>query len=762
MESGTLKEFTSHNNIIDYDTNQQFTQTLQLLKQQQNFFQELQQHLKQWNQPTEQLPYHFLEQPTEYESLLSQYQKHLSQYQKKPTSHHYSALSETQQQLLRIQQLFILQQLLQKFIQKQSADSLNLGEYYIIDKDAFGNLKKHLENKELKSKINGLISNNNELNNNKNELELESKINELENKNNELKNKINELENKELESKHSELESKNNELDNKINEMESEINELRNLEKNGKKWKLKLKNLLKFPNKSKPKQANYNQKLQKLQTDYQNLQTDCHNLKTACQNLQTDHQKLQELQTGYRNLQTDHQKLQELQTDHLNLQTDHHNLKTTHQNLQTDYHNLKTTHQNLQTDYHNLKTTHQNLQTDYHNLKTTHQNFQTDYHNLKTTHQNLQTDHQNFDQNFEKNYQESKALLNLKDKEIDYLKKANEKLKKEAIKYQSALGDATSFQLGSQDSNSAGQLSKDIRNLHKNLDKFCGLKKGIEINESEVKELLKKFGCSITDKIRNSKNVISGALERHVIEYIIEKTKNYLEKNDNDDKNDDGKYNKKDAEKHKENDDKKCNKNNSEKDYKTQQQSLESLEVEIVETTEQLLKLTHSISINRAGTEEVSKATSTKLRQQIYGVLGNRGFSNIIVDKENKKHPLIAVLQKDILNLMNRYRTIKNPEKLSEIESIIDEIVRQVVSIFFFRLKVQEPVADWKFFENKTSINTIVMEAPWDENELEDLHVDICAFPIIGSNLCEADKVDENLKVIFPAQIITNNPTRSH
>ncbi|CAJ0827331.1 21421_t:CDS:2 [Entrophospora sp. SA101] len=329
---------------------------------------------------------------------------------------------------------------------------------------------------------------------------------------------------------------------------------------------------------------------------------------------------------------------------------------------------------------------------------------------------------------------ESEELLNLKDKKIDDLTKNNNNLKEEAIKYQSALGDATSFQLGSQDSNSAGQLSKDIGNLHKNLDKFCGLKKGIKINESEVKKLLRKFGCSIAgSKIHNSKNLISGVLERHVIETIIEKTQNYFN-------NDKG------------------NKQDDEQDDEKQQ----SLEVKMVKTTEQLSKLTDSISKYRTGDEEVSKATSTKLRQQIYGVLGNRGFSNIAVGKEDKKHPLIATLQKDILDLMNCYRTITNPEKLSEIESIIDEIVRQVVSIFFFRLKVQEPVASWKFFEYKTSINTIMMEASWDEDELEDLYVDICAFPIIGFNLCEADKVDKNLKVIFKAQIITNHPTRSH
>ncbi|CAH1768315.1 15657_t:CDS:2, partial [Entrophospora sp. SA101] len=179
----------------------------------------------------------------------------------------------------------------------------------------------------------------------------------------------------------------------------------------------------------------------------------------------------------------------------------------------------------------------------------------------------------------ENNYQNLQATYNVN-------------LKKEAIKYQSA----TSFQLGIQDSNSLGQLSKDIRNLHQNLDKFCGLKKELTL-----------------------------------------------------------------------------------------------------------------MSWN--------KATSTKLRQQIYGVLGNRGFSNIVVGKD-KKHPLITTLQKDILDLMNCYRTITNPNN----------------------------VANWKIFEYKTSINTIMMNASWDGHDLEDLYVDICAFPIIGFNLCEADKVDKNLK----------------
>ena len=224
----------------------------------------------------------------------------------------------------------------------------------------------------------------------------------------------------------------------------------------------------------------------------------------------------------------------------------------------------------------------------------------------------------------------------------DDLKKANEKLKKEAIKYQSALGNATSFHLGSQDSDSAGQLSDDIRTLHNNLEKFCGLKRGGEVKEPEVKKLLEKFGCSITGKInKDHKNLISGLLERYVIETIIEKAKEYfcVQKNDKDNKNDEEQPKGNDDKKLKENDEKtektqvdndkpskgndgeKQNGNDGEQDDEKKQQSLE---VNIVNTTERLLKMIDSISTSRVGNDEVSKAASTKLRQQIYGVLGNR------------------------------------------------------------------------------------------------------------------------------------------
>ncbi|CAG8730438.1 34050_t:CDS:2, partial [Gigaspora margarita] len=322
---------------------------------------------------------------------------------------------------------------------------------------------------------------------------------------------------------------------------------------------------------------------------------------------------------------------------------------------------------------------------------------------ISTTYQNSETE--------KKDLEEKCKTLEL-EKQIVELTKTNESLKKEVKKHQFALGNATSFH---QDSDSAGQLSKDISDLHNKLEKFCGLKKFADINEPEINKLLKIYDYSISGNMKANKNLISGLLERYVIETIIYRSNKYLECQDHD------------------------------RDIDQDDQNLEK---KIINATKKLLSLTKSISEYRSGTDAVSKTISTKLRQQIYGLLGNRGFSN----KGNKEHHLIIKLRTEINNTMNSFRTIQKKEKLEENEAMTTDIIRQVINIFLFRLKVQEPVANWKFFGQNTSINTIMMSASLDDHDLDNLCVNVCAFPVIGSDLCEPDQEDENMKVIFPAQ----------
>ncbi|CAJ0763214.1 9792_t:CDS:2, partial [Entrophospora sp. SA101] len=110
--------------------------------------------------------------------------------------------------------------------------------------------------------------------------------------------------------------------------------------------------------------------------------------------------------------------------------------------------------------------------------------------------------------------------------------------------------------------------------------------------------------------------------------------------------------------------------------------------------------LSVSVSTYRTGTSEVSEYTSTKLHQQMYGVFVNH-----------------VVLQKDILYSM--VITI-NLEKLIENEKLVGEIIRQAVNLF----KIEDARACFSS-KNKASINTFMIYAAWDENELGDLYVEI-------------------------------------
>ncbi|CAB5110117.1 unnamed protein product [Rhizophagus irregularis] len=300
-------------------------------------------------------------------------------------------------------------------------------------------------------------------------------------------------------------------------------------------------------------------------------------------------------------------------------------------------------------------------------------------------------------------------------------------LREEVAKYQSELGDATSFHLGNQDSNSTSQLSNDIRVLHEKLVSFCNVKREVIIHIWELKELMKKYDCLPTNEI--SKNLISGVLERAVIETIIEKTEAYFNLTNS---NATGKP------------------SGLEKENNEKQQPY--LEAEIFNTTDKLLQMTDLFTKIRVGTDRVSEAIPTKLRQQVYAILGNRGFSQTFEDKSNsKEHPFIVKLRDDILDLMNRYRKFKDQERLKKSTEDINEIIREVINIFFFRLKVQQPIATWYWLPKGTNVNSLRMEASWDENETDDLRFDICVFPLIGSNIDQP-----NEKVIVQAQVVMN------
>ncbi|CAG8539988.1 9495_t:CDS:1 [Dentiscutata heterogama] len=304
---------------------------------------------------------------------------------------------------------------------------------------------------------------------------------------------------------------------------------------------------------------------------------------------------------------------------------------------------------------------------------------------------------------------ELKGELEARDIKIRELIEANNSLRNEAAKYSSELGKATNFEFGDHDSNNIGKLSSEIKQLRHDLEFFCTLRKSIAlINESYMKSLLKKYNCSTEVLGKNyAKNLLEGLLQRHIIETTISKAKEYL---NIDERN-------KDA----------C------------------LEAKIKSVTNRLQEYTTALSTNRLGADKVSPAIPTKLRQMVYTLLSNRGFSKY---RDEREHPVIERLTKEILNIMNSCRKINDTVKNKEIESMTTKIVRQIIVIFLFRFKVQEPIIEYLWFESRDKIELEFMEYSVNE-ELKNAEVGVCSFPLIITNINKP-----NYKVISKASIV--------
>ncbi|CAG8565179.1 9925_t:CDS:2 [Ambispora gerdemannii] len=311
--------------------------------------------------------------------------------------------------------------------------------------------------------------------------------------------------------------------------------------------------------------------------------------------------------------------------------------------------------------------------------------------------------------------------LKLKDQTIQNLVDTHTSLKDEAAKYQFALGEAKNFRFGDH----VGQPVNDINGLKQNLESFCSLRR-TDVNEDETKKLLNKEELN--------KPLIEGVLQQHIIKTVIQEANEQLKTEGNQEAN----------EQLKPEENQRVN-----EQLKTEGKDMQYLEANLVSTINKLLEYMDDFSKYRVGTDEIIDATPTKLRQLVYAILGNRGFA--IPDKEGE-HPFIAQLRKKIVEEVNRYRTVKKPERKNQIESMAIGIIRQIISIFCFRLKVQEPVVEYKWYERSEIINPEFMEVSCDENELDKIIVDVCSFPLIGTNLG-----DKKYKVITQASVVVTN-----
>ncbi|CAB5127307.1 unnamed protein product [Rhizophagus irregularis] len=147
----------------------------------------------------------------------------------------------------------------------------------------------------------------------------------------------------------------------------------------------------------------------------------------------------------------------------------------------------------------------------------------------------------------------------------------------------------------------------------------------------------------------------------------------------------------------------------------------------------ELIDVAEAFARKRDGIDDTTKVFLIKLRQLIFTTLENRGFNNININyNQNFLHEFIKKYQSILNNEIDRYHKLKDFEKKQEIKNMADDIIRKVVTLFWFRFKVQEPIAKYTWFNYRDMIDPIRMEGIWDDDDTDNIVVDIFHFPLIA------------------------------
>ncbi|CAG8588367.1 9796_t:CDS:2 [Ambispora gerdemannii] len=272
-----------------------------------------------------------------------------------------------------------------------------------------------------------------------------------------------------------------------------------------------------------------------------------------------------------------------------------------------------------------------------------------------------------------------------------------ESLKLEAIQYQSALGNAINVRWDDEDPNNSVNITKDIRKLQDALSDFTFLKgKAYVINKYNIQQL---FNIMKTRADVAHKPSVSAALQHLAVKKI---TKYYSEQMQD------------------------RNRIYYSNDNKT-------LEKRLVSCVDNLAQMVKEFTETREGSDNITGITEIKVRQEIYAMLGNRGFGY-------KGCRFIYDLKRGLLKTLDNYRSISDKNISKEQEDRAEEIVLSVIRIFSFRLLTQEPSAAFRWFENGEPLNETLMEWVSTGEDETNMVVDICAFPAIGVYLDDPTK----------------------
>ncbi|CAG8547916.1 15915_t:CDS:2 [Acaulospora colombiana] len=336
---------------------------------------------------------------------------------------------------------------------------------------------------------------------------------------------------------------------------------------------------------------------------------------------------------------------------------------------------------------------------------------------------------------------------NNSDLEIQDLKRQIMQLKTEASQLQSRLGSATSVHWGDNDANNSVQLKNTISGIQSELEELTSVKgKEIVINEENATQLFQQYRCTMRTGEAKAKVVLSAVLQRLILETLFFHLNRYLLQSDASNLRQKIQSQLPPANQQaspRQHNPVKPNPRSSSLGLPHALEQNNNLEVEITATMISLCDLLSQLTESRQGSDDVSRVTPIKIRQQIYAILGTRGFC-----KEG--HPFIEKLSNIILETLGKYRQFKSEERNLEARKKTIELVREIVHLYF-RLKALEPAPEFnEFIEAGSSIQNNVMDGSWDDDSTEDLEVEVCYFPIIS-----VKNKDNTRKVLCKGQVIT-------
>ncbi|CAG8684119.1 2313_t:CDS:1 [Ambispora leptoticha] len=380
-------------------------------------------------------------------------------------------------------------------------------------------------------------------------------------------------------------------------------------------------------------------------------------------------------------------------------------------NWYNHYHQMKQAYEMKSQDYTKLHTSYEDLRKTYMQIRTAYDQLVKESKEHKINAEKYSVELQNQKESWEQDEKKYLSSINILNDEI-------ESLKLETIHYQSALGNAINVRWDDEDSNNSVNLTKDIRNLQEVLREFTFLKgKAYLVNKPKIQQILNIMNSKADIDHKPS---ISAVLQHLTIKKILKFYDDYIQE-----------------------------RNRSV--YNHNDNSI--LESRLVICAENLINLVKDFTNTREGDDNITGITEIKIRQEIYAMLGNRGFGQ-------KGNQIMKELKRQLLKLLEHYRSITEHTVKKEQENRAEEIVLGFTRILNFRLLTQEPVATIRWFEHGEPLNEILMEWVSTDEDETNMVVDICAFPAIGVYLNDPTKWQIYIKAKVQICSESNNPQK--